>query len=410
MSSTGEVVLGVVLGTISAILLAFSMSVQRYALTTPPPVPFLFGYKLGQFWVWLFGFLIYVVANLIFAFSLNYAPFALLGALFTTLLVWNLFFGCLILHEGVTVNKSTGALCIFVGVVFIGIAAPSVPNDYSVSLVERYLNDGVFYLCSLLTILIICVIGIFVFEHIYPLPEPEEASMEFELNEPAETVPVLASSLTSKSSAKKSKHRLTRSCTMTSIPSSFISRSRTMTSIASSIKKKNTRYITQTLMRNNGYYTSSLSGMLEISIEHRLQRNEKTPPWLDKLMGVVYPASLGLDEGIGHLALKAFMALWRSCGDNNNECGAAIFWVMLMTFVVSSLGTLWWLPTVFRRYDVTQALPIEYGTVIICDTLSAIIFYKEADYMEDSQVFLTLAGLVVIILGILVGRNKPRAG
>jgi len=397
MSSTGEVVLGVVLATISAILLAFSMSVQRYALTTPPPVPFLFGYKLGQFWVWCFGFLIYLVANLIFAFSLNYAPFALLGALFTTLLVWNLFFGFLILHEGVTVNKSTGALGIFVGVVFIGIAAPSVPNDYSVSLVERYLNDGVFYLCSLLTILIICVIGIFVFEHIYPLPEPEEASMEFELNEPAETVPVLASSLeTSKSSAKKSKHRLTPSCTMTSI--------------ASSIKKKNTLYITQTLMRNNGYYTSSLSGMLEISIEHRLQRNEKTPPWLDKLMGVVYPASLGLDEGIGHLALKAFMALWRSCGDNNNECGAAIFWVMLMTFVVSSLGTLWWLPTVFRRYDVTQALPIEYGTVIICDTLSAIIFYKEADYMEDSQVFLTLAGLVVIILGILVGRNKPRAG
>merc|ERR1719320_2028372 len=123
-----------------------------------------------------------------------------------------------------------------------------------------------------------------------------------------------------------------------------------MTSIASSIKKKNTLYITQTLMRNGGYYTSSPPGMLEISIEHRLQRNEKTPPWLDKLMGVVYPASLGLDEGIGHLALKAFMALWRSCGDNN-ECGAVIFWGILMTFLVSSLGTLWWLQRGFRRYD-----------------------------------------------------------
>merc|ERR1719419_2023133 len=141
----------------------------------------------------------------------------------------------------------------------------------------------------------------------------------------------------------------------------------------------------------------------QITIMHIAERNKRTPSWLEKLMGVVYPGSLGLDEGIGHLAMKAFMALLSTCGDKN-ECGAAILWGMIMLWLVSSLATLWWLQTVFRRYDVTQALPIEYGAVMACDALSAIVFYKEDDYMEHWQLALTLCGLAVIIVGILVGR------
>jgi len=95
-----------------------------------------------------------------------------------------------------------------------------------------------------------------------------------------------------------------------------------------------------------------------------------------------------------------------TCGDYN-ECGAAVLWGMIMIWLVSSLATLWWLQTVFRRYDVTQALPIEYGAVMACDALSAIIFYKEDKYMEDWQFALILAGVSVIILGIIVGRLKP---
>jgi len=409
MSSSEEVFLGVVLAAIGACCLALAMSVQRYGLKTPPPVPFL-GCHLGQFWVWFSGLLIYWVANGLFAVSLIYAPLALLGAIFTTLLVWNLLFGWLLLGETITVIKAVGAMLIMVGVALIGIATPTVPNDYSVALVESYLNDtvGAIYLGTLIAIVIICIIAIAVFEHNYPLTESEVPSLTFELSEPA------ALEMSHTFSPKHSKkHRLT-SIRRTTIGS--VSKS-----IAFSLKKKNTQYITESLMRNKGLRiieefsptqnegsSPKQHGMLvniskQITIEHVLEKNEETPVWLEKLMGVIYPGSLGLDEGIGHLAMKAFMALLSTCGDKN-ECGEAILWGMIMLWLVSSLATLWWLQTVFRRYDVTRALPIEYGAVMACDALSAIIFYKEDNYMKDRQLALTLAGLVVIIVGILVGR------
>lgn len=408
MSSSEEVVLGVVLAAIGASCLALAMSVQRYGLKTPPPVPFL-GFHLPQFWVWFSGLLIYWVANGLFAVSLIYAPLALLGAIFTTLLVWNLLFGWLLLGETITVIKAVGAMLIMVGVALIGIATPTVPSDYSVALVEGYFNDagGAVYVGTLVAIVIFCVFAIAVFEHKYPLPEEKESvSLMFIPTETSHTSPA--------STIRKSVHRDSQICpTSTHYP-----RGQSMSrSIAVTLKKRNTQYLTETLMRNNALriniisFTNSATGMMvdisrQIMIEHVLEKNEETPVWLEKWMGVVYPGSLGLDEGIGHLAMKAFMALLSTCGDNN-ECGAAILWVMIILWVVSSLATLWWLQTVFRRYDVTQALPIEYGAVMACDALSAIIFYKENEYMEDWQLALTLSGLMVIIIGILVGRCQP---
>jgi len=65
---------------------------------------------------------------------------------------------------------------------------------------------------------------------------------------------------------------------------------------------------------------------------------------------------------------------------------------------------------VFRRYDVTQALPIEYGGVMACDALSAIIFYKEDAYMENWQLLMAIAGVATIIFGIIVGRCDKSTG
>jgi len=429
MSSAGEVVLGVVLAAIGACCLALAMSVQRYALKTPPPVPFLFGYKLGQFWVWFCGLLIYWVANGLFAVSLIYAPLALLGAIFTTLLVWNLLFGRLLLREHITKIKAAGAMLIMVGVALIGVATPTVPTDYSVELVESFLKDteGLSYLLTLIIIVIISVVAIAVFEYKYPLPEEEEEEEEEEkLNElEIEQIDSEIKHISSgvslhspKTSAESVRQDLSGRLETLGARKSTSKRRRSRhmnmsVSIVYSMRRKNTQYITNTLMRSNGFHMASSrksrieSGfMVDLSrqvIEHRVEKNTDTPAWLEKLMGVVYPGSLGLDEGIGHLAMKSFMALLSTCGDTN-DCGAAILWGMIALWLVSSLATLWWLQTVFRRYDVTQALPIEYGAVMACDALSAIIFYKEDHYMENWQLAVTLGGLVVIIIGILVGR------
>merc|ERR1712113_1065250 len=44
----------------------------------------------------------------------------------------------------------------------------------------------------------------------------------------------------------------------------------------------------------------------KIAIVQHLEKHDDTPEWLHSVMGVIYPGSLGLDEGIGHLAMKTF--------------------------------------------------------------------------------------------------------
>lgn len=408
---------GVIFAAIGAACLALAMSVQRYGLKTAPPVPFLCGYGLPQFWVWFSGLLIYWVANGLFAVSLIYAPLALLGAIFTTLLVWNLLFGWWLLDEKITAVKSAGALLIMVGVSLIGIATPGdIPTEYSVQLVESFLNDpiGAAFLGTLIGVVVICVIIIAVFEKKYPLPDDTEDVTDVELEAPASGTPTDPSALSGSTNPTFRSQVISEgNQSPGNLGHSTYRRRTTLTStFKESVKSKNTVFFTSQLMRRNGLKSIAppKDGFCEVSrqiqIEAIIEKNVNTPSWVDSLMGVVYPGSLGLDEGIGHLAMKSFMALLTTCGDSD-ECGAPILWGMIMIWLASSLGTLWWLQTVFRRYDVTQALPIEYGAVMACDALSAIVFYKENIYMKTWQLVMVLTGVGVIFLGIIVGRYKP---
>jgi len=398
-SSNGELFFGVFLALISACLLAFAMSVQRYGLKTPPPVPFLCGKRLPQFWVWFSGLVIYWIANVLFAMALLYAPLALLGAIFTTLLIWNLLFGRLLLGEKITVIKGVGATLIMIGVGLIGWGTPSnIPTDLTRSDVESYLNSlgGATFLVLIIIVILLSVMVIAVFERNYPLAADgdfNEAHVQRYLSEP-----LLA----------------------TYTPAEIHLRKRTSVRSSLGVRDTRTRSITLSLMKRNGLKelvsnkspeNISDGGLCDVSreimIEQVLERNVNTPPWLDSLMGVVYPGSLGLDEGITQLAMKAFMALFSSCAATS-DCGAAILWGMVILWLISSLATLWWLQNVFRRYDVTQALPIQYGAVMVCDALSSIFFYRENTYMNNLQLGLVLSGVVVIIIGIVIGRLKTR--
>jgi len=366
-------VVGVLFAGVGAACLALAMSVQRFALTTTPPVPVLC-LELPQFTVWFMGLVIYWVANGLFAVALIFAPLALLGAIFTTLLVWNLFFGWYLLGEQVTMIKAIGAGVIMVGVSLIGIATPGgIPVEYSQAQAEAFIKDstGAAYLTILILVVVVCIVIIAIFERTYPLPKedtPQTSMIDrlLKLNglsvyEGDQVVSMAAFAGASSGLANVSKN-----------------------------------------LESDGLAAISK----KITIKQHLLSNADTPDWMNTVMGIIYPGSLGLDEGIGHLAMKCFMALLATCGDNG-ECGSGILWGMIFMWLVSSLGTLWWLRTVFRRYDVTQALPIEYGAVMACDALSAIVFYKEDAFMEGWQLGLTLVGVFVIIIGIIIGRMQP---
>lgn len=132
------------------------------------------------------------------------------------------------------------------------------------------------------------------------------------------------------------------------------------------------------------------------------------PPRLDDVMAVVYPASLGLDEAIAHLTMKAAVSMVSGCV-GGATCGAAVVWVFAVVWIGASLATLWWLRNVFARYEVTDALPVEYGAVNAASVLSGLLFYGERRFMTSVELALVLGGVLVILAGIAVGRRK-RAG
>ena len=75
-----------------------------------------------------------------------------------------------------------------------------------------------------------------------------------------------------------------------------------------------------------------------------------------------------------------------------------------------------WLKFVFQRYEVTVALPIEYGALNFFSVMGGLIFFREVDQMSSWQLALALGGLALIFCGIVLpfvaGRKDapPAAG
>jgi len=114
------------------------------------------------------------------------------------------------------------------------------------------------------------------------------------------------------------------------------------------------------------------------------------------LMSLVYPGSLGLDEGIAHLTMKGSMAMLADCG----LCQHWVLYFFLVLWISSSVATAWWLKVVFARYETTSALPVEYGMVNLVSVCSGLIFYNESKYMEAWQLLCSISGVALVLLGI----------
>ena len=63
---------------------------------------------------------------------------------------------------------------------------------------------------------------------------------------------------------------------------------------------------------------------------------------------------------------------------------------------------------VYRKYETTVALPIEYGALNAGNVLVGLLFYQEHRFMDSTQLALALSGTAVILIGIAVGRIPAR--
>merc|ERR1711988_456172 len=108
-------------------------------------------------------------------------------------------------------------------------------------------------------------------------------------------------------------------------------------------------------------------------------------------MPVLFPLSLGLDEGVCQLNMRAALAIVAS-GENINHWA---FYLTIGIWIVASIATLFWMRWTYNRYAVTRALPIEYGSLNVAVVVSGLVFYRETTEMDDWQLSLVVAGCAV---------------
>ncbi|GAB5366495.1 hypothetical protein AAMO2058_001148300 [Amorphochlora amoebiformis] len=289
----------------------------------------------------------------------RFYAFGHIGSVFSTLLVFNMVFARMILKEPLTSCRIGGSVTILVGVCLVVIATPlGIPTDFSPEEVVRLLSrpEGATWIAVLLSLVIFSIFVIRAYERRYPLRLPPGNRDKPE----------------------------TKSLPLPKFPR------------ADSIDPNPGKSISVTQQ-------SSVVDML--SRETQLRSPLRPQEWLDNVMGFVYPGSLGLDEGVCHLTMKASLSMYVNCGrEGQGGCNHWVIYVTTIVWITASLATLWWLKTVFQRYQTTLALPIEYGMVNVASVCSGLLFFDEASFLNSWQLGVIITGLLVILGGILLGR------
>jgi len=289
----------------------------------------------------------------VYAVSLLFAPLSLLAGIFTTLLLWNLYIGKRVLNEELTPQKYHGAIVVMFGVILtVSATSAEVPTEFSIEEVEGlFLSvSGAIYIILLVIVIVICVVIIALFEERYPIEKTELGMLREEAQGGSCKKITFAQKGTSGGETGKTIIAGQRTATLgepvgNSSPFPKITargstpRTRTLPfnfhnqlkrSVSTSFDLKDTEPLARYISTFSSFYFKA-----EV-----VQKNQNMPSWLDKCMALIYPGSLGLDEGVAHLSLKAFMALFSQCG-MTGTCGEPIIWLMILLWLLTSLATLW---------------------------------------------------------------------
>ena len=119
---------------------------------------------------------------------------------------------------------------------------------------------------------------------------------------------------------------------------------------------------------------------------------------------------LGLDEGVAQLTLRTWLVILTHSGEAEKRGEETVglahwaFFTFLPIWIIASLATVPYMRVVFRRYETTMALPIEYGTVFVANSCSGLLFFDETSNMEAWQVAVVLLSVVIVLGGMDVAK------
>jgi len=341
-----QLVLSILLTLAGAAALSLSLVTQRFALSYPEAYIPCCGVRLPQNLVWFGGLVLYGAANGLKVVALQWGPLSVLSCIFTTVLVFNIVLARLLLREQLTAPKVMGALIIVVGA---GLASVGACQTCQTELSASEV------------------------EQLLTSGPPGGYAY----------VGVLIVSI------------LVSACL---------------------ICWYDARH-PPTKRPPDGTTTASMSLTADITEGASVQLVVPSDPttgapsrWLEGVMAVVYAGSLGLDEALADLLIKAWSGILATC-PKDGGCHAWILFVAIGVWVLSAFASaLWWYRKVLARYETTVALPIEYGALNAASALTGLLFYGEKAELEGWQLAYTGAGVGIILVGIAVGMLGSRAG
>ena len=95
------------------------------------------------------------------------------------------------------------------------------------------------------------------------------------------------------------------------------------------------------------------------------------------------------------------------CEGRCADCNTPIMYINVGVWtLIAVVGSVLWMAVVYQRYEVSVALPIEYGSLNAFSVILGLLFYDEYNFMTTPQLVGQIIGCALIFGGIGVGRLR----
>ena len=402
-TTTASLIISIILTVAGAAVLAYSMVVQRYGLAHPQEYIRLCRLKWHRMVVWFGGMILYGVANGFKVAAFNLGPLSVLGSVFSVLLVFNLVFARKLLGEEITAVKVAVSMCILLGALLASVGAPlGAKIQFTPDEITVLFENHPAYLVIISSVMVAGILAMAWFECLYPAPPRETSASKSDASGGGGGGGGSGGGGGGNGAHGAKHHALGTGDGDgggSPLPRAIVNDD---ASSAAAVHDSST-----TTAGGGGGGGQHASGTGSGSRFSSPSSGQRAPsPVLNVVMAVVMPGSLGLVEAMSDLLIRAWSAMLATCGNADFvgcSCDKPVLYASIAAWVFCAFGgSLVLMPFIYRRFEVSVALPIEYGALNAGSVLSGLFFYDEHQFMTQWQVALQGVGASIILVAILV--------
>jgi hypothetical protein len=352
-------ILGIAMALLSAFTLAISMNVQEYALTAAEDQRLII--RFGRNPLWVFGLVLYLVAQGFFVVALSFLAQTLVSALFAYCLIFN----ALISHFIIGIKQSTqskiGLAIILLSLTFCGLFSPTAEYDLDVYVLEDMIlapTGYVFWSVSA-AMMAAMMYWVTVFEKKHPL----FGSLLLEQIDEIEH------------HVKGAQHP-----TRKQLIEGVMSRQSVM--VQAAMEEEEKKHERGSSSASGTFSRAVVRQSVRQSIQHVMspeaeKRDEEkaraesiasgdgvldaekliAPSQGVEMMAMcIYPVVLGMIEMVGQCTLKASLAMLTTAGETNAHT-RSLFYIILVMWASAAACVVIWLKKVYSKFATTQVVP-----------------------------------------------------